>query len=357
MSNTFVIRSFGIQSSFVLRPSSFPLREHSMRIVVMGTGGFAVPMFAALLEAGHQVPALVTRPVPPPTGRKREALHPNPMREFAESRGLPVHAPVTANSQEGRELLASLAPELLAVCDYGEILSPETLAAAPLGGINLHASLLPKYRGAAPINWAILKGEKETGVTVIHMTPKLDAGPILAVARTPIGADETSAELEPRLAKLGIEPVLAAIEQLAAWDRLSPIGTPQDPAQATHARRLRKSDGEVVWTRPAERIRNSVRGLQPWPGVFTHWLRSDGPAVRLILERVAISDVSSRGLSPGQAVLVDSERLIVETGEGCLSLERLQPAGKRPMNAAEFLRGHRVAVGDFFGPAPLRNDE
>src|SRR4051794_31554840 len=130
-----------------------------MRIVVMGTGQFAVPMFDAVLRAGHVVPALITRPVPPATGRKKESLHPNPMRDFAQERGIAVHAPPTTRDAEALALLRSLSADLLAVCDFGEILSPETLACAALGGINLHASLLPKYSGAAPINWAILKGE------------------------------------------------------------------------------------------------------------------------------------------------------------------------------------------------------
>jgi len=319
-----------------------------MRIVVMGTGQFAVPMFAAILEAGHAVPALITRPVPPATGRKKETLHPNPMRDFAEARSIPVHAPQTTSSDDARALLRSLTPDLLAVCDFGEILSPDTLAIAPLGGINLHASLLPKYRGAAPINWAILKGELETGDTVIHMTPKLDGGPILAIARTPIGEDETSAELEPRLSQLGVPAVLNAIEQLSHWDRVSPIGTPQDQSLATHARRLRKTDGNVVWTRSARRIHNQVRGLQPWPGVFTHYLKSGGP-LRLILDRVSMQPGAGPSFEPGQVILVNASQLLIQTGDGLLSLHRVQPAGKRPMDVKEFLRGHQIQVGDRFG--------
>src|SRR5262245_45786141 len=148
-----------------------------MRIAVLGTGPFAAPMFESLLDSTHDVVALVTRPTPPPTARDKSP--PNPMRQVAERRGLPVHAPLSINSDEGRELIEKLSPELLIVCDYGQILSPEILALAPLGGINLHASLLPKYRGAAPIQWALLNGERETGVTVIHMTPRLDGGPML----------------------------------------------------------------------------------------------------------------------------------------------------------------------------------
>lgn len=315
----------------------------------MGTGPFAVPMFAALLSAGHEVPALITRPVPPASGRNKQSPT-NPMRDFAELRGIPVHAPQTTHNPEMQTLLRSYDPELFAVCDFGEILSPQTLACAPLGGINLHASLLPKFRGAAPINWAILKGEKETGVSVIHMTPKLDGGPILAGARTPIGPEETSAGLEPRLALLGVQPVLDSIDLLARWDRLSAIGTPQDPALATHARRLRKTDGNVVWSRSAARIHRQVRGLQPWPGVFTHYLKPGGQALRFILDKVSLpKDTASAGLSPGQAAIVEPNRLLIQTGDGLLSLDRVQPAGKKVMEISEFLRGHKVQVGDRFG--------
>lgn len=320
-----------------------------MRIVVLGTGPFAVPMFEAILAAGHDVPALITRPVPPPTGRAKETRQPNPMRDFAMARGIAVHAPATTNDEPGRALLRSLHPNLLAVCDFGEILLPQTLAIAPLGGINLHASLLPKYRGAAPINWAILKGEQETGVTVIHMTPKLDGGPILATARTPIGVRETSAELEPRLAKLGVSPVLESIKLLEKWDGKSAVGQPQDPALASHARRLRKQDGIVKWSRPAARLVNQVRGLQPWPGVFTNLLASDRPPVRLIVLQVEAVAAGSEALSPGQVSHVGPAALHIRTGRGDLSLKQVQPAGKRPMEIAEFLRGRPIKIGDQFG--------
>jgi methionyl-tRNA formyltransferase len=323
-----------------------------MRIVVMGTGAFAVPMFAAILQAGHTVPALVTRPVPPATGRKKELAHPNPMRDFAEAQGIPVHAPDTTNTEPARELLRSLQPELFVVCDFGEILGNETLSIAPLGGINLHASLLPKYRGAAPINWAILRGETETGVSVIHMTPKLDGGPILAVKSTLIGTDETTAELEPRLAQLGIEPVLHSIEQLSTWDRVTPLGTLQDASGVTSARRLRKTDGNVIWSRSASRIRNQVRGLKPWPGVFTHWFKPNAAPVRLILDRVSlVSAEPETKLQPGCIALADGERLWVQTGAGLLSLDAVQPAGKRVMEIREFLRGNTVLTGQQLGEA------
>src|SRR5688572_8956748 len=257
-----------------------------MRIVVLGTGPFAVPMFQSLLDSPHEVAALMTRPTPPAKGREKGPV--NPMRDAAEARGLPVHSPASINTEEGKQLLQQLAPDLLVVCDYGQILAGDVLAIAPLGGINLHASLLPKYRGAAPIQWALLQGESETGVTVIHMTPRLDSGPILAVRKTEIRPDEAHPELEQRLARLGIEPVHEAIEQLAQWDRASTIGTPQDKALATKAPRLKKEHGAIDWSRTGEQIRNQVRALKPWPGTYTFWQREGHDPLRLVIDRASV---------------------------------------------------------------------
>ena len=332
-------------------------------------------MFESLLaSSSHHIPALVTRPTPPP--RPREKSPPNPMRDVAEARNLPIHAPQSINSDEGRRLISSLAPELLVVCDYGQILAADVLGLAPLGGINLHASLLPRYRGAAPIHWALLNGEAETGVTVIHMTPRLDSGPILAARSTPIGSDETQPELERRLAVLGVEPVHEAIERLSQWDRASPIGTPQDARHATSALRLRKEHGVVDWTRSAEQIRNQVRALKPWPGTYTFWHRPGEEPLRLVIDEVSVlgrghkAAIRGAGLEeeeaalapaehrpdpmlhePGQVTLCDGRQLIVATGEGGLSILSLQPAGKKVLRVDQFLRGYHLRVGDRLGPA------
>jgi methionyl-tRNA formyltransferase len=319
-----------------------------MRLLMLGTGPFAVPTFGALLDAGHDLPALVTRPTPPAKGREKGRL--NPMRDLAASRGIPVLAPESINTPQAQEQLAERKPELLVVCDYGQILSSESLSVASLGGINLHGSLLPKYRGAAPVHWAILNGDQETGVTVIHMTPRLDGGPILAVRTTPIGADETMPQLELRLAKLGIDAVLEAIARLQAWDRISPVGLPQDPKLATQAPRLTKQDGVVNWSRSAEQIRNQVRALQPWPGTYTNWLRTSVEPLRLILFQVRKEECGAR-TEPGRVLVSDGKRLAVATGDGGLAIEKLQPAGKRVMDASEFLRGYAVKTGDRFGSA------
>jgi methionyl-tRNA formyltransferase len=320
-----------------------------MRLVMLGTGPFAVPTLASLIDSRHEVAALVTRPVPPARGREKSPA--NPMRELAEARGIPVHAPDSVNTPEAHGLICHLQPDLLVVCDYGEILSRSTLGLAPLGGINLHGSLLPKYRGAAPVHWAILEGEAETGVSVIHMTPRLDGGPVLATRRTAIGPDETTPELEARLAELGVEAVHEAIERLERWDRRGPLGTPQDPALATKAPRLKKEDGLVDWSRSADQIRNQVRALKPWPTTYTFWHRSRGEPLRLILDEVAVAATPQRAGEPGEVVKSDGQRLVVAAGQGALEIRRLQPAGKRVMDASEFLRGYPVRVGDRLGRA------
>lgn len=331
----------------------------------MATGPFAAPTMSALYGARHEVALLVTKPEKPAPGRK--PAPPSAVRALATERGTAIYEPEDVNDAAARERVAESRPELLVVCDYGRILSPETLSVAPLGGVNLHGSLLPKYRGAAPVAWAIYQGETESGVSVIHMTPRLDAGPCLGQARLAIGPDETTAELEPRLAELGAPLVLRVIEELAAG-RAAPIS--QSDAQATKAPRLKKSDGDVDWRRGAEAIRNQVRALEPWPRTSTHWRRKDGPPLRLILGRVRVATEAAdpaalRAAAPGEVVEA-GDRLMVATGSadagwtdagsrtagrGALVLEELQPEGKRMLPAREFLRGYPVAPGDRLGPA------
>jgi methionyl-tRNA formyltransferase len=321
-----------------------------MKLLVLGTGPFAVPMFSALLDSVHDVAALVTRPTQAARGRHKAPV--NPMRDAAERRGLTVFDPDDINSDAGQRIITAQAPELLVVCDYGQILAAETLSRIPLGGVNLHASLLPKYRGAAPINWAILRGETETGVTVIHMTPRLDAGPCLVQRRTEIGPSETAVELEARLGELGISAVLDAIEILAAWDRTSPIGQVQDSAGATRARRLRKEDGEIDWSSSAAKIRNQIRALKPWPATYTHWQRPGGESLRVIIDDASVVGGTADAVAPGSVAYADATSVHVATGDGLLSIDRIQPAGKRAMGIDEFQRGHRIEPGHRFGTLP-----
>lgn len=309
---------------------------------MLGTGPFAGPLFRALYGGRHSVAALVTQPVR--AARPGAAL--SPLRQTAAEQNTPVYDPETINADEARALLADLAADLFVVADYGQILSAETLAAARLGGVNLHGSLLPKYRGAAPINWAIYRGETETGVSVIHMTPRVDAGPVLAQARTAIDADENAVALERRLAELGAPLTVRTIDELAQGRA---VVLPQDPALASPARRLRKTDGRIDWSRPAAAIYNQVRALEPWPRTYTFWQRSGHPPLRLILGRCSLAD-APQAAAAGSVARCDDE-LVVAAGLGGLRIYELQPAGKRMLSAAEFLRGYHVQPGDRFTDA------
>jgi methionyl-tRNA formyltransferase len=321
-----------------------------MRWVVMGTGPFAVPTFEALLESPHHVLGLVTRPDRPVHDKHKQSALRNPMREVAERSQLEIFAPESINSAEAIQRLSDWRADLFVVCDYGQILSREALALARLGGINLHGSLLPKYRGAAPIQWAIFHGETETGVSVIHMTPRLDAGPVLVQRRLAIKPDETAGQLEARLASLGPDAVLEAIGRLAEGDT---SGIPQDPTHATKAPRIKKADGLIDWSRSAEQICNQIRAMDPWPRAYTFWLSSDVPPLRLILDEVAVQ-AETLPVEPGTIQIADASAgvLSVACGSGSLMIHRLQPSGKRPMTAGEFLRGHPLRAGDRFGNSP-----
>lgn len=315
-----------------------------MQLVVMGTGPFAVPMFQALARSDHQLLALVTRPDRRAGGRKPV---PNPMREAAATLNIPVLDPEDINQPPARQQLEELQPDLLVVCDYGQILSAEILQVAPLGGINLHGSLLPRYRGAAPVQWAIIHGESTTGISVIHMTPRLDAGPCLVQQSTPIGQQEDAGQLEPRLALLGVDPVIEAITMLGKWDGRSDIGIAQLEEHASPAPRLHRQDGVIDWSQSAIQIADRIRGLKPWPGSFTHWLRDADPQ-RLIIEQVQVAVATSRH-TPGQVLDLDAEGIHVATGDGLIVITQLKPAGKRTMTSADFLRGYPLAAGNLLG--------
>jgi methionyl-tRNA formyltransferase len=334
-----------------------PADAPALRIVVMGTGPFAVPMFRRLLASRHRIVALVTRPDRAPAGRRPP---PNPMRAAAEAAGVPVLAPERINDPAAIEAVRGHAPDLLVVCDYGQILSPAALSVAALGGVNLHGSLLPRHRGAAPVQWAILAGDAVSGVSVIHMSPALDAGHVLATAETPIGATETAAELEPRLAALGAEIVPGAIDQLARGGPGATPGAPQDPAAVTRAPRLTKADGIVDWSLPAARIERMRRALEPWPRA-TAFLHAGGaeaagrPPLRIVLEEVAVADAplaeGPADAAAGTILAAGAEGIVVACGAGTrLVVRRLVPEGRRGMSAAEFLRGHALFAAARFGP-------
>ncbi len=317
-----------------------------MRLVMMGTGPFAVPTFRGLFHTHHTVAALVTGPI---RHRGKRPIAASPMRDVAHEHGVPVFDPESINTVESMEAVRRYEADLHIVCDYGQILSADCLATARLGGINLHASLLPQYRGAAPINWAIYKGEVETGVSVIHMTPRIDAGPVIAQGRTPIEPDETADALETRLSEIGSWLIRRAIDSLESGNLEA---LPQDPALASKAPRLKKTDGEIDWSRSAEAIRNHVRAFEPWPKTYTFWNRPQGRPLRLIVGPIQVLGSSHPAAAPGTVLEAAEDRLVLATGDGEAALTIVQPAGKREMEIREFLMGYRVLPGERFGPEP-----
>jgi methionyl-tRNA formyltransferase len=313
-----------------------------MRLILIGTGPFAAPAFGKLYSTHHDIVALVTSPVRPSRGKEPPPV--SPVRELAREHPTPIFDPEDINTPELHKQLAKYDADLIVVCDYGQILSAPTLATAQLGGINLHGSLLPKYRGAAPINWAIFNGETKTGVTVIHMTPKVDAGPCIAQAQTAIDPEETAEDLEKRLAELGAWLVLRTIDALKAG---SLEALAQDPALASKAPRLKKSDGLIDWSRPAAAIKNQVRALEPWPKTYSFWHRQEGTPLRLIFGPVAVEE-HLKGSAPGMVLEAKEGRLLIAAGSGAVAPKSVQPIGKQMMSIDEFLRGYHVQVGDWF---------
>ncbi len=321
-----------------------------MKLILFGTGPFAVPTFENLIHSDHEIAALVTRPIAD-SGKRRKTAE-NPTRDLGAEHGLLILDPDSINTEDSIATLKSLNADLLVVCDYGQILSKTALATAALGGINLHGSLLPMYRGAAPIHWAIYNGDTVTGVTIIHMTPRLDGGPCLIKVETQIEPEETTELIEPRLAQLGIDAVNQSIAMLMQWDRQSEIGTKQIPSQATKAPRLKKSDGRILWSRSAVEIKNQIRAFQPWPGTFTTWQPAGKPEQRLIIHKATVVSSERATSTPGEVILSNKTDLIVQTGAGQLALNTVQPAGKKPMPIADFLRGNPPAARSTMGLPP-----
>ena len=342
-----------------------------MRLILLGTGPFAVPTCQQLLEDGHDIALVVTRPVADPQAKK---LPPRPLYQWASQAGLEIYQPTSINAPDAIERLASLQADLMFVCDYGQILSKACLAVTRLGGINLHGSLLPRHRGAAPVQWTLLSGDVEAGVTVIHMTPGLDAGPSLAKARTEIFEDESAEELEPRLARLGVAATQQAIAELADWDGCSPIGAIQSPDQVTKAPRFAKRDGQLDFRRTAVQLARQVRACQPWPSTFAELVWPGGKTMRLLIKAARAIPQTLPELAQarqGTVAVVDTKLsdlwqpeaegptasdlgyshwsdpwqrvLAVATGQGTVLIGRVGPAGKREMSVDEFLRGHPIA--------------
>ncbi len=301
-----------------------------MRIVFMGTPDFAVPCLQRLLEDGHEVTAVFTQP-DKPVGR-HAVLTPPPVKQLALSHGIPVYQPTKMRDGTVAALLRELAPDCLVVVAYGRILPQEILDVPPRGCVNIHGSLLPRYRGAAPIQWSVIRGETVTGVTSMFMDAGMDTGDIIDTLTTPIGENETAGELFERLAPLGarlLSTTLAAIADGTVTRR------PQNDAEATMAPMLEKAMGRLDLTRPAQELHNQVRGMNPWPGAFC---TAGGKTLKIHETRVAAG-------SGAPGTLLCADPVTVACGEGALQLVTVQPEGKPRMAAEAWLRGARLPQG------------
>jgi len=301
-----------------------------LRIVFMGTPSFAVPTLTEILGQGHEVVAVYTQP--PRAAGRGMALRQSPVQEAAERFGLPVFSPTSLKSAEEQERFASFEADVAVVVAYGLLLPPAILAAPEHGCLNLHASLLPRWRGAAPIARAIMAGDSETGVMVMQMEADLDTGPVVMSERVPIGPDQTAGELTERLSRLGADLMVRA---LAALSRGALDARPQPKEGATYAKKIEKSETRIDWSRSAAEIHNHIRGLSPDPGAWFELDTGKGPE-RIKVLRSALADGEGK---PGTVL---DDRLTIACGSGAVRLIEVQRAGKQPAKAEEFLRGLRA---------------
>ena len=310
----------------------------SLRVLFFGTPEFAVPTLQALLDSRHQVVGVVTQP-DRPRGRGQKVTD-APVKMLALQAGLPVAQPETLKDASVIDHLAAFNSDIGVVAAFGKILS-ERMLSLPRGGmVNVHASLLPRFRGAAPVHRAVIAGEPETGLTIMRVVKALDAGPMLARITRPIGPDETSEDVERDLARLGARLLITTLDD---WSAGRVVEEAQDDRLATYAHRLTKGDGIVDWDWPAERVHNLIRGLHPWPHAFS-FLNGR----RLILRRSSWAPESLVDAAPGTVLQADGDRLRIATGSGVLNLLQIQPEGKRPLSVREFLSGHPVHAGERF---------
>lgn len=305
-----------------------------LRAIFMGTPDFAVPCLE-VLAAEHEVLAVVTQP-DRPKGRGQKAAA-SPVKEAALRHGLPIYQPEKIKTPEFTTILKELQPDIMVVVAFGQLLSPEILAIPPLGCINVHASLLPKYRGAAPIHWAIVNGETMSGVTTMYMDKGMDTGDMILTAETAIAADDTTALLHDRLQALGSDLLRTTLQQIAAG---TAPRQPQDHTAATYASLLTKDIEKIDWTQPAVVIHNLVRGLNSWPGAFcTHREK------RLKVWRTEVIDSQQSG-TPGRITRVTEQAIYVETGRGILAIYELQPESKRRMPSSDYEKGYGPLTGE-----------
>jgi methionyl-tRNA formyltransferase len=343
-----------------------------MRLVMMGTGTFAEPTFEALIAAfGGGVVGLITQP-DRDAGSKRGSTRQTGkgMANIARAANVPVAQPESINTPEGLELLRGMQPDLLVVAAYGQILSKDVLSVPARGTINVHASLLPKYRGAAPVAYAILGGEQQTGVTIIKVTPGLDSGDMIVQESLDILPDDTTGSLEARLATLGAR---LAVEVAHKYAKGGPIeGVKQDPALVTKAPKIKKEFGLIDWTKPADYIERFVRAMQPWPTAYTFLHRPGKDPMRVIVNRIAeypgawirdtdlptgsvLSTIRPAPIAGNDlgSTPVNNRLFVTNGGNFAAEVFDLQPAGKKKMTAEEFLRGYPIVDGMRFGPEVL----
>ena len=317
-----------------------------MRVVFMGTPAFAVPSLEALDNSDHEVVGVVTQP-DRPKGRG-QAVVPCPVKELALAKGLPVSQPEKIKSPEFLQQLSDWKPDVIAVTAFGRILPKAILDLPPMGCVNVHGSLLPAYRGAAPIQWALIHGDAETGITTMLMDEGMDTGAVLLQQTISIEPEETSLELGARLAKVGGALLVETLTRLA---ERSIVPREQDHTRATSAPLLKKEDGVIDWTQSATEIANRIRGLSPWPGSYTFHREH-----RLIIWKGRIEAQGgpgrSEGQRPGTILAVGQKFFWVETGEGRLEVLEVQPANKKRMSVEQFLQGHALRVNERLGPRP-----
>lgn len=308
-----------------------------MRVVFWGTPAFSLPALRALGDEGHDVVAVVTQP-DRPAGRGR-ALQPSPVKVLAESELIPVLQPERARGEELIARLRELRPDVSVVVAYGQILKPEVLAVPTFGSVNIHASLLPELRGAAPVQWAVINGHERTGVTIMQMDAGLDSGPMLLRVEEPILPDESSCELSMRLAEIGAE---ALVEALALYEDGALVPEPQDHSRATYAPKLGRDTARLDWSLPAAEVARWIRGLDDTPGAWSP-LGAKGP-VKVFRPRVQ-SDAGA----PGAVLDAGDDGVLIACGQGAVRVREVQPPGKRRMAAGEWVRGRGVSPGDRFG--------
>jgi methionyl-tRNA formyltransferase len=309
-----------------------------LRIAFAGTPEFALPALQALIESGHEIVGVLTRP-DRPRGRGRQ-IAPSPVKEVAVAHALPISQPETLATSEGRAALETWRPELLIVVAYGLILPPSVLALPPRGCLNIHASLLPRWRGAAPIQRAILAGDAETGISIMQMDSGLDTGPVLLERRMGIDPTATSGTLHEQLANLGAEALLEALRELAAG-RARP--RPQPAEGATYAAKIGKSEALIDWRSSATAIDRQIRAFNPWPAAET---RLDGEPLRVLGAR---AEEGTEPAEPGTITDIRRDAIVVRCGEGRLALTQLQRAGRKPLPAADFINAGWVAPGRHLG--------